>query len=188
MATKNLKQIVDGLETSIEGYNDMELPSDCTKQEALNIITKEVSLVSNVKKREHEMEVQDKEYELKKDHQYFVEGQDKERLKLEQKNSEHTISMQNKEFALKEKDQALREQQLVIDRQEIEHKHINERRDFWFKVATFTATSVTTLLGIIIPCIMYKSLAKTSMRYSWQYDGRTPSEFNEFMRGVKPKV
>ena len=195
MATKDLKKIVDGLETSIDEYNQMSLPSGCTKQEALNVISKEIALVSNIEKREQEKLAQNEELAQKKDHTFFLEGQDKERLKneteklaIEKASSEHNMSVQDRELELKTQEQALRQAQFDADQKELKLKHENERRDFLLKVVMFGVTSVTTLLSVCLPVFMYKSLAKMAMRYSWQYDGRTPTEFNEFMRGVKPRV
>jgi len=188
MATKDLDKIVGGLEVSIAEYNNMGLPNDMSKAEALNIISKEVSLVSTVEKRKHETHIQDEELQEKKDHRIFTEHQDEKRFELEKSKTNHDNSIQDQELNIKRKDQELRQAQFDADQRELVLKHESEKRDFWFKVAMFATTSITTLLGIIVPCVMYKSLAKTSMRYSWQYDGRTPSEFNEFMRGVKPRV
>ena len=119
----DIKKVADNLKKDIEKLSEIEA-EDVSKEQALKMIQQEVNIVNSVEKRESEETLQNKEYELKKDHTYFQEGQDKEKLKLERErldlekdNSKNSKELGDKKLEL---ERTVHDANVNLDQQKID--------------------------------------------------------------------
>lgn len=94
----DLSKIESSIKLTADEYSNIPLATDCTKLQALQILTKEISLVSNEKKRIFEEELSKSRFELEKDHKYWTEKFEEKKNDLENKTNESKLELESKKF------------------------------------------------------------------------------------------
>ena len=88
MKATDLQAVENSFTSSVNEYQQIGL-SDPDKAKCIQIIQREASILSNEEKRKNDLEFQDKRFELDKDHTYFQESLEKDKLKQQKESFEY---------------------------------------------------------------------------------------------------
>ena len=88
MKATDLQAVENSFTSSVNEYQQIGL-NDPDKAKCIQIIQREASILSNEEKRKNDLEFQDKRFELDKDHTYFQESLEKDKLKQQKESFEY---------------------------------------------------------------------------------------------------
>lgn len=109
----DLNNLEQGAIKTIEEYSKMPLPDDYSKQQTLQMLTKELGLISSEKKRVQDSTLQEERFELEKDHKYWNEKFEERKFKLEEDKFKNTSKQEESKLEfekLKFKDNSANEE------------------------------------------------------------------------------
>ena len=139
MKATDLQAVENSFTSSVNEYQQIGL-SDPDKAKCIQIIQKEASILSNEEKRKNDLEFQDKRFELDKDHTYFQESLEKDKLKQQKESFEYQkikdsneSKFQDKRFEL-DKDhtcfqESLEKDKLKQQKESFEYQKIKDSND-----------------------------------------------------------
>ena len=139
MKATDLQTVENSFTSSVNEYQQIGL-SDPDKAKCIQIIQKEASILSNEEKRKNDLEFQDKRFELDKDHTYFQESLEKDKLKQQKESFEYQkikdsneSKFQDKHFEL-DKDhicfqESLEKDKLKQQKESFEYQKIKDSND-----------------------------------------------------------
>ena len=139
MKATDLQTVENSFTSSVNEYQQIGL-SDPDKAKCIQIIQKEASILSNEEKRKNDLEFQDKRFELDKDHTYFQESLEKDKLKQQKESFEYQkikdsneSKFQDKRFEL-DKDhtcfqESLEKDKLKQQKESFEYQKIKDSND-----------------------------------------------------------
>ena len=106
----DLNNLEQGAIKTIEEYSKMPLPDDYSKQQTLQMLTKELGLISSEKKRVQDSTLQEERFELEKDHKYWNEKFEERKFKLEEDKFKNTSKQEESKLGLEERKLNLEEE------------------------------------------------------------------------------
>ena len=139
MKATDLQAVENSFTSSVNEYQQIGL-SDPDKAKCIQIIQREASILSNEEKRKNDLEFQDKRFELDKDHTYFQESLEKDKLKQQKESFEYQkikdsndLKFQDKRFEL-DKDhtcfqESLEKDKLKQQKELFEYQKIKDSND-----------------------------------------------------------
>ena len=139
MKATDLQTVENSFTNSVNEYQQIGL-SDPDKAKCIQIIQREASILSNEEKRKNDLEFQDKRFELDKDHTYFQESLEKDKLKQQKESFEYQkikdsneSKFQDKRFEL-DKDhtcfqESLEKDKLKQQKESFEYQKIKDSND-----------------------------------------------------------
>ena len=139
MKATDLQAVENSFTSSVNEYQQIGL-SDPDKAKCIQIIQREASILSNEEKRKNDLEFQDKRFELDKDHTYFQESLEKDKLKQQKESFEYQkikdsneSKFQDKRFEL-DKDhicfqESLEKDKLKQQKESFEYQKIKDSND-----------------------------------------------------------
>lgn len=89
----DLSAVESGIEQSIKEYSNIPLPDDLTKIQALQIVSKEVKMISDEQTRRSNEHIQEERLQLDKDRVYESQKLEKDKFKEEQKKNENDYNL-----------------------------------------------------------------------------------------------
>ena len=147
MKATDLQTVENSFTNSVNEYQQIGL-SDPDKAKCIQIIQREASILSNEEKRKNDLEFQDKRFELDKDHTYFQESLEKDKLKQQKESFEYQkikdsneSKFQDKRFEL-DKDhtcfqESLEKDKLKQQKESFEYQKIKDSKDLEFQDKRF---------------------------------------------------
>lgn len=139
MKATDLQAVENSFTSSVNEYQQIGL-NDPDKAKCIQIIQREASILSNEEKRKNDLEFQDKRFELDKDHTYFQESLEKDKLKQQKESFEYQkikdsneSKFQDKRFEL-DKDhicfqESLEKDKLKQQKESFEYQKIKDAND-----------------------------------------------------------
>ena len=139
MKATDLQTVENSFTSSVNEYQQIGL-NDPDKAKCIQIIQREASILSNEEKRKNDLEFQDKRFELDKDHTYFQESLEKDKLKQQKESFEYQkikdsneSKFQDKRFEL-DKDhtcfqESLEKDKLKQQKESFEYQKIKDSND-----------------------------------------------------------
>lgn len=89
----NLNDLENSIDQTLKVYANMPLSEDSSKLQAIQVLSKEISLVTNEKKRVFDQEMQKERYELEKDDKYWREKFEEKKLNEEQSLAKERLAL-----------------------------------------------------------------------------------------------
>ena len=139
MKATDLQTVENSFTNSVNKYQQIGL-SDPDKTKCIQIIQREANILSNEEKRKNDLEFQDKRFELDKDHTYFQESLEKDKLTQQKESFEYQkikdsndLKFQDKRFEL-DKDhtyfqESLEKDKLKQQKESFEYQKIKDSND-----------------------------------------------------------
>lgn len=202
----DLNNLEQGAIKTIEEYSKMPLPDDYSKQQTLQMLTKELGLISSEKKRVQDSTLQEERFELEKDHKYWNEKFEERKFKLEEDKFKNTSKQEESKLGLEERKLNLEEEKfkdaskneefrlelekirLDIEKSNLEFQRQNalEERKLkkWtliFQIASFGVSTLTTIIGL---CLSNK-LAYDNLKLIYVDEGRPTTEFKDSCKVIR---
>lgn len=167
MATDIKNNMEKEFDQTIKECTNIPLESDLSKKEALRILVEEAKLLTVVDKRSSDKE----ERERRKDHEFFQESQDKERLSLEKSryNLDQQRQVQELDYAKRRIDLEEKKINLEIENTRYQNElHERERKDRILTTClTIGCTLVTTLVSVLVPVLVARKQFYVMARMSY---------------------
>lgn len=180
MATDIKNNMEKSFDQTIKEYSNIPLESDMSKKEGLRVLVEEAKLLQIVDKRENDKE----DRERRKEHEYFLEGQEKEKTKLERERLDF-----DKDKSLKNEN--LEKEKLNLERENLEfQKEIRkqERKDRLITTCvTVGAGLLTTLIGLV-PVFIARKQFYVMARMNYIDEGRICPELKDSAKMVQKFV
>ncbi len=212
MKDADLQSLSEGLTGLV---NDLQNPmTQAEKGAVLGNLVRLNAVVSNEEKRIDENEFRNEQFALNKDHTYFQEKMEENKLKeqikenseknaFEQKKFEYQVKMDSKKNSLEKKKLEqqildedrknsiemlrleLEKNRLDAQRKDLEQKAKDARDDKMFKWITFGITTATSLVTTIVPILVYRKLAYTNLKLIYKDEGRPTTEYKDAIKSVQ---
>ena len=185
----DLSNLESSVKSTIQEYSNIYLPNDCSKLQAIQVLTKEIGLISGEKKRIFDEEMQKDRFELDKDHKYWSE-------KFEEKKFEDEQDLAKKRLALETSkiDSALKQEELKIQietaRLEIEKTNLelnkqNAKEDRKYRYISLIVTIGIPFVTTLISLLVYRKLAYDNLKLIYVDEGRPTTNFNDAVKSIK---
>ena len=185
----DLSNLESSVKSTIQEYSNIYLPNDCSKLQAIQVLTKEIGLISGEKKRIFDEEMQKDRFELDKDHKYWSE-------KFEEKKFEDEQDLAKKRLALEKSkiDSALKQEELKIQiettRLEIEKTNLelnkqNAKEDRKYRYISLALTVGIPFVTTLISLLVYRKLADNNLKLIYVDEGRPTTNFNDAVKSIK---
>ena len=185
----DLSNLESSVKSTIQEYSNIYLPNDCSKLQAIQVLTKEIGLISGEKKRIFDEEMQKDRFELDKDHKYWSE-------KFEEKKFEDEQDLAKKRLALEKSkiDSALKQEELKIQiettRLEIEKTNLelnkqNAKEDRKYRYISLIVTIGIPFVTTLISLLVYRKLAYDNLKLIYVDEGRPTTNFNDAVKSIK---
>lgn len=185
----NLSSLEESIKTSIEAYSNTELPSDCTKLQAIQVLTKEINLVTSEKKRLFDEEMARQRFELEKDDKYwrekfeekkFADEQSlaKERFKLESEKQKELLAIESTKLEIEKT-------RLNIEQSNLELNIRRTEDDKKYRYLQLGLTIGIPALTSIISLLVYRKLAYSNLKLIYMDEGRPTTDFKDAIKSVK---
>lgn len=185
----DLSSLESSVKTTIQEYSNISLPNDCSKLQAIQVLTKEIGLISGEKKRIFDEEMQKERFELDKDHKYWSEKFEEKKFEGEQALAKERLVLDAKKL-----DETLKQEELKIQiettRLEIEKTNLelnkqNAKEDRKYRyislILTIGIPAVTTLISLFV----YRKLAYNNLKLIYVDEGRPTTNFNDAVKSIK---
>lgn len=160
----DLSSLETSLDDELSEYSNADLPDDISKLQLIQLIGKNVQILSGEKKRLSDLENQKERLQLEKDREYHNQNLDDKKFKEEHdKNANELILKQHeqenadKRLRLdikKHKDSMkLEEDRLKVDRDRLSFDMYKYEKDLEIKKRDQNRQLIITILGIVVPVI-----------------------------------
>lgn len=188
----DLSSLENGLTKAIENYSNVPMPDDVSKLQAIQILTREVKLVSDEKKRIFDQENQKERFELEKDHRYWSEKFEEKKFQ-----EEHELAKKRLDLDLEKSNALLKIEttklELEKDRLECEKNNSiqlerNRKDDLKFKYISLGLTIGIPMLTTFISLMVYRKLAYTNLKLIYVDEGRPTMDYKDAVKSVKNLV
>lgn len=177
MKATDLQAVENSFTNSVNEYQQIGL-SDPDKAKCIQIIQKETSILSNEEKRKNDLEFQDKRFELDKDHTYFQESLEKDKLKQQKESFEYQKIKDSNDLEL----QKIR---LELEKNDLEARRAQERNESKFRWITFGITTGLAFVQFAMTLMSYRKLAYTNLKLIYKDEGRPTTEYKDAIKDVK---
>ena len=185
----DLSNLESSVKSTIQEYSNIYLPNDCSKLQAIQVLTKEIGLISGEKKRIFDEEMQKDRFELDKDHKYWSE-------KFEEKKFEDEQDLAKKRLALEKSkiDSALKQEELKIqiettrlgiEKTNLELNKQNAKEDRKYRYISLALTVGIPFVTTLISLLVYRKLAYDNLKLIYVDEGRPTTNFNDAVKSIK---
>lgn len=185
----DLSSLESSVKSTIQEYSNIYLPNDCSKLQAIQVLTKEIGLISGEKKRIFDEEMQKDRFELDKDHKYWSEKFEEKKFEDEQDLAKKRLELEKLKI-----DSALKQEELKIQiettRLEIEKTNLelnkqNAKEDRKYRYISLTLTIGIPFVTTIISLLVYRKLAYDNLKLIYVDEGRPTTNFNDAVKSIK---
>lgn len=177
MKATDLQTVENSFTNSVNEYQQIGL-NDPDKAKCIQIIQREASILSNEEKRKNDLEFQDKRFELDKDHTYFQESLEKDKLKQQKESFEYQKIKDSNDLEL----QKIR---LELEKNDLEARRAQERNESKFRWITFGITTGLAFVQFAMTLMSYRKLAYTNLKLIYKDEGRPTTEYKDAIKDVK---
>lgn len=184
MKATDLQEVESTFANTVEEYKKVGL-TDPDKAKYVAIVQKEASILSNEEKRINDSEFQKERFALDKDHVYFQETLEKDKLKQQKESFEYQKTKDSNDFELQKLRFELDKQRLDFEQKELEAKHIQERNESKYRWITFGITTGLAFVQFVISIAIYRKLAYTNLKLIYRDEGRPTTDYKDAIKDVK---
>lgn len=185
----DLSSIEGSVKSTIQEYSNISLPNDCNKLQAIQVLTKEIGLISGEKKRIFDEEMQKERFELDKDHKYWSEKFEEKKFEGEQALTKERLALEAKKLdeTLKQEELKTRIEmtRLEIEKTNLELNKQKAKEDQKYRYISLALTigvpAVTTLISLLV----YRKLAYNNLKLIYVDEGRPTTNFNDAVKSIK---
>ena len=164
----DLSNLENSVKSTIQEYSNIYLPNDCSKLQAIQVLTKEIGLISGEKKRIFDEEMQKDRFELDKDHKYWSEKFEEKKFEDEQDLAKKRLALEKSKIDSALKQEELKNQiettRLEIEKTNLELNKQNAKEDRKYRYISLALTvgipAVTTLISLLV----YRKLAYNNLK------------------------
>jgi len=185
----NLSSLESGIETSLQEYSQMKLPSDCSKLQAIQVLTKEINLVTSEKKRIFDQEMAEERFELEKDHKYWSEKFEEKKFEAENNLNKERLALETKKYSdslkLEELKLKIETTRLDIEKTNLELNQQKAKDDQKYRYIQLGLTIVVPALTSMISLLVYRKLAYNNLKLIYMDEGRPTTDFKDAVKSVK---
>lgn len=189
MNETELSELKNGLKSTLQEYSSIQMPDGTTKQQAAQVLFREVKMVSDEEKRAFDEKMQEDRFELEKDHKYFTENIEKEKLSLEKDSSEKRLVLEEKKFKEQSDIEKLRlsieQSRFDLDKSIYEANQKNAEKERKFKYISLGLTILVPAIVTIAELVVYKKLAYSNLKLIYVDEGRPTVDFKDSVKSVK---
>lgn len=181
MATDIKSNMEKEFDQTIKECTNIPLDSDLSKKEALRILVEESKLLQLVDKRSTDKE----DRERRKEHEYFLENQEKEKNNLE------------KERLAFDKDKSLRNETLEKEKLDLEKENLKWQKELRKQEGkdrilttclTIGCTLVSTMISVLVPVLVARKQFYVMARMNYIDEGRVCPELKDSAKMVQKFV
>lgn len=185
----DLSSLESSVKSTIQEYSNTSLPNDCSKLQAIQVLTKEIGLISGEKKRIFDEEMQKERFELDKDHKYWNEKFEEKKFEGEQALAKERLALEAKKL-----DETLKQEELKIQiettRLEIEKTNLelnkqNAKEDRKYRYISLALTVSIPAITTLISLLVYRKLAYNNLKLIYVDEGRPTTNFNDAVKSIK---
>lgn len=185
----DLNSLESSVKLTIQEYSNISLPNDCSKLQAIQVLTREIGLISGEKKRFFDEEMQKDRFELDKDHKYWSEKFEEKKFKSEKALAKERLALEAKKLDEDLKQEELKIQiettRLEIEKTNLELNKQNAKEDRKYHYISLALTigipAVTTLISLLV----YRKLAYNNLKLIYVDEGRPTTNFNDAVKSIK---
>lgn len=185
----DLSNLESSVKSTIQEYSNISLPNDCNKLQAIQVLTKEIGLISGEKKRIFDEEMQKERFELDKDHKYWSEKFEEKKFEGEQALTKERLALEAKKLdeTLKQEELKTRIEmtRLEIEKTNLELNKQKAKEDQKYRYISLALTvgipAVTTLISLLV----YRKLAYNNLKLIYVDEGRPTTNFNDAVKSIK---
>lgn len=185
----NLSSLESNIETSIKEYSELPLPNDCDKLRALQILTKELALVTSERKRIFDQKLAEDRFELEKDDKYWREKFEEEKFNKEQALAERRLALEEdrqKELLVIDTTRLQIEQaRLDIERTNLELNIKKANDDKKYRYLQLALTIGIPALTSLVSLLVYRKLAYSNLKLIYMDEGRPTTDFKDAVKSIK---
>lgn len=199
----DLSVVESSLYQTINEYNNIPLPDDMSKLTAIQLVTREVKLLADEKKRIFDQKIQEEKFELEKDHRYWSEHFEEKKLEAEKAKNQDEMALKNEEQRIaqerlkleaekQEKMLGLEQLRLQIEqsRLEIEKTNLelteknrqNEQKFKWISLGLSIGVPALVSIGSLI---VYRKLAYSNLKLIYHDEGRPTNDFKDAIKCIQ---
>lgn len=185
----DLNNLESSVKSTMQEYSNISLPNDCNKLQAIQVLTKEIGLISGEKKRIFDEEMQKERFELDKDHKYWSEKFEEKKFEGEQALTKERLSLEAKKFdeALKQEELKTRIEttRLEIEKTNLELNKQNAKEDRKYRYISLALTVGIPAITTLISLLVYRKLAYNNLKLIYVDEGRPTTNFNDAVKSIK---
>lgn len=178
MKDMDLSEIERSAENTIKSYSELEMPNDHSKIQAIQLLSKEISVLSNEKKREFDEKMQSERFELDKDHKYWGEKFEEKKFSEEQSLAKERLNQESKRFELED-----RKFKFEMFKFENEQKIAKENRKL--DIIKLAITIGIPAAITIVELLVYRKLAYINYKLIYVDEGRPTTESKDAVKSIK---
>lgn len=201
--TTDLSSLQQSISTSVKEYSNIPMPDDASKLQAIQILAREVKLVSDEEKRIFDQEMQESRFELEKDRVYSAQNLELKKFEEEKAHnaSELDLKKEEQEIARKRLRLESKKQNTLIEiekeRVEIEKLRLEQEKtnslltekarkdDQKFKYISLGLSIGIPALTTLISLLVYRRLAYSNLKLIYADEGRPTVDFKDAVKCVK---
>lgn len=192
----DLSSLEAAISQSIKTYSESPMPEETSKIQAIQVLSKEVKLISDEKKLEYELQNQKDRFELEKDHKYWSEKFEEKKLDDERSRIQQEINLKKEELELNKKrlrletrknNSLINVEKRRLDIEENNAKQIEQNRkdDLRFKYISLGLTIAVPMIMTFIELMSYRKLAYANLKLIYADEGRPTTDFKDAVKSVK---
>lgn len=185
----NLSSLENGLDSTLKGYSELSLPSDCSKLQAIQVLTKEFSLVSSEKKRIFDEKLAEDRFQLEKDDKYWREKFEEKKLDQEQTLERERLALDKEKqtflLSIETTKLKLEEARLEIEKSNLELNKQKVKDDQKYRYLQLALTIGIPALTSLISLFVYRKLAYSNLKLIYVDEGRPTTDFKDAVKSVK---
>lgn len=198
MDKQDLKKLKESA-ISVEKVINSEIPDDADTIKVFKLFAAEQKLISDEETRAFNEDMAQKRYELEKDQKYAIQDLDKKKFEEEKKQHTAELDLRTKEFNLaKDKQDAMilletNKLKLETSRLEFEQNQAliaqeSQKSDKMFRWISLGVSSLLTVVGIVVPIMVYRKLAYANLKLIYRDEGRPTQDFRNSIRVIENMI
>jgi len=184
MKATDLQEVEGSFTNTVKEYKDIGL-TDPDKAKYLAIMQKEASILSNEEKRNNDLDFQKERFALDKDHTYFQETLEKDKLKQQKEAFEYQKNKDINDLELQKVRVELEKQRLAFEKADLEARRAQERNESKYRWITFGITTGLAFIQFAVSIVVYRKLAYTNLKLIYRDEGRPTTDYKDAIKDVK---
>ena len=170
---KTLKNLEKSVELTSQEYSNIPLDSECTKSQAMQILSKEIGLVSDEKTKNFNQEMQ------------------KKRLELDEKAKEWNRKIEEGKLKNEELKTQIEYSRLEFEKANLEEAKRNAKDEKKFKLLSLGLQAGAIIIPAtvsLITLLVYKRLSYANLSLIYRDEGRPTPDFKDSCKAIKSLI
>ena len=191
MAKENIIQnLEERITTHLDKYKDnYTIPEDYNSLQAIQLISKELTVINTEKKRIFDEKMNESRLELEKDHKYWQEKFESDKFnkehELAQKRLELDTSKQNQMLSIESTRLEIEKTRLKLEESKLELDKQKNKDDQKYRYLQLGLTIGVPAITSLISLLVYRKLAYNNLKLIYVDEGRPTTDFKDAVKCVK---